>query len=121
MEENLTYEYFIRRCWHCDRFKHGANTDTWEDLVIKHYNLQHAHVGNFKVAQQEFNKKLVEVKSYINKAFDKLINNAGKSKLNAGIIEELLQSQKTIIKSVEPKEIIGILSTTFPIINNHNL
>lgn len=32
--DNLTYEVFIRRCWNCERFKHGANTDTWERLII---------------------------------------------------------------------------------------
>src|SRR5690606_1243907 len=83
--DNTTYEFFIRRCWDCDRFSHGANTDTWEDLLIKHHNLKNASVGTFKEAEKEFTKKLAQVKAYLDKAFNKLITTAKKKKINPDV------------------------------------
>lgn len=55
--DNTTYEFFITRCWDCDRLKHGASADTWEELVGKHYNFKNANVGNFNTTEKEFTKK----------------------------------------------------------------
>ncbi|MBL7869825.1 MAG: hypothetical protein JNM71_17580 [Flavobacterium lindanitolerans] len=119
--DNTTYEFFIRRCWDCDRFKHGADTDTWEDLLIKHYNFKHANVGNFKFNQKEFEKKLEKVKSYLDKAYNKLITTATKKKVNPDVIARLSESRAIVAASPEPKEIFDVLKTAFPIMNENNL
>ncbi|GAA6765725.1 hypothetical protein AAFH68_16630 [Flavobacterium sp. CGRL1] len=119
--ENTIYEFFIRRCWDCNRFEHGANTDTWEDLIGKHYNFKNANVGNFKNAEREFQKKLELVKSYLDKAFNKLIGTAKKEKIKKEVIEELLQLQAIVANSFEPKEIYDTLKTIFPIMNANEL
>ena len=119
--DNTTYEFFIRRCWDCDRFKHGANTDTWEDLLIKHYDFKNANVGNFKICQKEFEKKLEQVKTYLVKAFNKLIANASKKKVSPEIITQLLEARSVVAESSEPKEIFDTLKTVFPLMNANNL
>lgn len=119
--DNTTYEFFIRRCWDCDRFKHGANTDTWEDLVIKHYNFKNANVGNFKFNQKEFEKKLEQVKGYLDKAYNKLIATANKKKVNPLAIEQLLALRAVVVASSEPKQIFDTLKMAFPLMNANDL
>jgi hypothetical protein len=119
--DNTTYEFFIRRCWDCDRFKHGANTDTWEDLLVKHYNFKNANVGNFKITQKEFEKKLEKVKGYLDKAYSKLISTATKKKVNPIVIEQLSKSRALVAALSEPKEIFDALKAVFPIMNDNNL
>jgi hypothetical protein len=119
--DNTTYEFFIRRCWDCDRFKHGADTDTWEDFLIKHYNFKNANVGNFKFNQNEFEKKLEKVKGYMDKAYNKLISKAAKKKVNPAVIEQISESRMLVATLSEPKEIFDVLKAVFPIMNDNNL
>lgn len=119
--DNTTYEFFIRRCWDCERFKHGANTDTWEDLLIKNYNFKNSNDFNKKVLEKEYLKKLEQVKNFIDKAFNKLISKATKKKVNQNILNTLLTNQTTVKNSLESKEIWDILRTIFPIRNEHSL
>jgi hypothetical protein len=119
--DNTIYEFFIRRCWDCDRFKHGANVDIWEDLVGMHYNFKNANVGNFYSREKEFEKKMVQVKDYLDKAFKKLIDVANKKKVCSEIIEQLLESRSVVGRSSEPKEIFDILKTVFALMNANNL
>lgn len=119
--DNLTYEFFIRRCQGCDRLKHGADTEIWEDMVIKHYNLQHATVGDFIIIQKEFENKLENVKAYLDKAYNKLIATANKKKVDQQVIEQLLRSQEEVAISSEPKEIFDTLKVVFSLMNANNL
>lgn len=119
--DNTTYEFFICRCWKCNRFEHGANTDTWEDLVGKHYSFKNATVGNFKSTEKEFVKKLEQVKGYLDKAYNKLIATANKKKVNQELIEQLSGSRTLVAGSSEPKDIFDALKAAFIIINNNNL
>jgi len=119
--DNTTYEFFIRRCWDCDRLKHGADTDTWEDLLIKHYNFKHSNVGNFKFNQKEFEKKLEKVKDYLDKAYNKLIATATKKKINSEAIMQLSQSRSLVASSSEPIEIFDTIRKAFPLMNENNL
>lgn len=117
----MTYEFFIRRCWDCDRFKHGGNTDIWEDLLVKHYNFKNANVGNFTITQKEFEKKLEQVKAYLDKAYNKLIATANKKKVNPLAIEQLLALRAVVAASSEPKEIFDTLKMAFPLMNANDL
>ncbi|WP_306349886.1 hypothetical protein [Flavobacterium sp. '19STA2R22 D10 B1'] len=119
--DHTTYDFFIRRCWDCDRFKHGANTDTWEDLLIKHYNFKNATVGNFKITQKEFENKLENVKAYLDKAYNKLIATANKKKVDQQVIEQLLRSREEVAILSEPKEIFDTLKVVFSLMNANNL
>lgn len=119
--DNLTYEFFIRRCQGCDRLKHGADTEIWEDMVIKHYNLQHATVGDFIITQKEFGKKLGEVQANLDEAYNKLIAAASKKKLNQKVIGQLLESKTVVALSSEPKEIFDALKSAFRVMNENNL
>lgn len=119
--DNITYEFFIRRCWDCERFKHGADTDMWEDLLIRYYHFKNSNVGNFKSTQQEFDKKLKKVKDYIDKAFNKLILKANKKKLDSIIIQEIIRLQTLVQNSSEPQEIFDNIKAVFPFINDNKL
>lgn len=119
--DNTTYEFFICRCWDCDRMKRGANTDTWEDLLIKHYNFKNATVGNFKITQKEFDKKLEQVKTYLDKAYVKLIAKASKKRVNPVAIEQFSASRALVAESSDPKLIFDIIKTAFPLMNANNL
>lgn len=119
--DNITYEFFIRRCWDCDRFKHGADTDIWEDLVIKYINLENANVGNFQITQKEFENKLVEVKAYLDAAYNQLLAMATKKKINPTAMIQLIKSRAIVASSSEPKEIFDALKAIFTVINDNNL
>lgn len=119
--DNLTYEFFIRRCQGCDRLKHGADKEIWEDMVLKHYNFQHATVGDFIITQKEFGEKLGELQAYLDEAYIKLIAVANKKKLNRNIIGQLLETRTAVAVSSEPKEIFDALKSAFRVMNENNL
>jgi len=119
--DNTTYEFFIRRCWSCERFKHGANTDTWEILLINHFNLKNSNSFDRKVAEKEYLKQLTLIKDYLNKAFNKLISIAQKKKINSILLLQITKYQDVVNKSVEPQEIYDILRNSFILINDNNL
>ncbi len=119
--DNTTYEFFIRRCWDCERFKHGANTDTWEDLLIKQYNFQNSNVTNAKTYEKQYLTKLNQIKGYLDKAYNKLHSKAIKKKITQNIIDEIITHQSIVKNSSIPLEIFETLKSTFIIINNNNL
>jgi hypothetical protein len=114
--DNTTYEFFICRCWNCKRFEHGANTDTWEDLLIKHYNYKNVSFNKVDSEKQYF-KKLTEIREYLDKAFNKLISKTR----DKSIIETIKTKQEIVKNSTEPIEIFDTLKSIFPIINENNL
>ena len=63
MEENMTYEIFIRKCHPCDRFEHGANTDTWEYLKSCEYKANQAPPQ--KKDQKEFENTFKKVQKFL--------------------------------------------------------
>ena len=119
--DNTIYEFFICRCWKCDRFKHGANTDTWEDLISKHYDFKNANQFNKEVLERNYYKKLNQIKDYLDKAFNKLISNARKKKVDSNYIDEFINYQTIVHNLTEPEEIWNILRITFPLMNDNNL
>ena len=60
--ENLSYEYFIRRCWDCSRFKRGADTDLWDSLRGKEYDYLQAK-KDYEAKQIEFRRNNLQKKS----------------------------------------------------------
>ena len=114
--DNTTYEFFICRCWNCKRFEHGANTDTWEDLLVKYYNFKNKDF-NKEELEKQYLKKLIEVKAYLDKSFNKLLT---KSK-NENLIEEIKSKQEIVTNSSDPNEIFEILKSMFPILNDNKL
>jgi len=121
MDSNTTYEFFICRCWKCKRYEHGANTDTWEDLEIKHYKFKNSDAGNLKAAEKEFTKKLELVKGYLDKAYNKLIATAIRKKINAAAIAQFTNSRALVAATSEPQDIFDILKMDFPLMNENKL
>jgi hypothetical protein len=114
--DNTTYEFFIRRCWKCERFEHGADTDIWEGLLIKHYNFKNDKYNNATL-EKLYQKKLIEVKTNLDKAFIKLLKKVKDEKL----IIEIDSKREAVAKSLEPSKIFEILTSMFPILNDNKL
>lgn len=120
--DNLTYEIFIRRCWNCERFKHGANTDTWERLTIDHYKFKNPGPGlNPAKLEQTFFKNLSKVKEYLDKAFNKLNSIVVKKKLPQSVIDEISAQRVSVAQSEDPQEIFDCLTAMTPILNEHDI
>ncbi|AZA89662.1 Uncharacterised protein [Chryseobacterium nakagawai] len=122
MEDNLTYEFFIRRCWNCDRFKHGANTDDWERLTINHFNYKNPKPG-VKEDQLErtYHKKLDEIKEHLDKAFNKLSSVLAKKKIPASVIDDIAKYKTQVADSTQPQEIMDCLNSTIPILDEYDI
>ncbi|MDP1816822.1 MAG: hypothetical protein Q8K92_20385 [Leadbetterella sp.] len=60
-----SYEHFIRRAFNCERGKHGAETSYLKYLLMADLGKNHL--------SQPYNKQLLEVKTYLIKAVDKLL------------------------------------------------
>jgi len=119
--DNTTYEFFIRRCWNCERLKHGADTAIWDDLLVKQYHFKRATVGNFVSTQREFKNKLQQVKTYLDKAYGKLIATADTKEIHPETIALLLESRALAAKSSEPTALSDILKDAFVVMNANNL
>lgn len=119
--DNTTYEFFICRCWNCIRFQHGANTDTWEDLLVRHWEFKHSGPGNEVSLEKDYLKKLGVIKNYLNKAFDKLISNAKKKKINQVVLQDLIDRKAIVETSLEPQEIFDTLKSSFAVMNANGL
>ena len=119
--DNTTYEFFICRCWNCIRFQHGANTDTWEDLLDSYWDFKKPGTGNVSSFEKIYLKKLKIIKNYLTKAFDKLISNAKKKKINQAILDDLIKRKAIIENSSEPQEIFDTLKSSFTIMNDNSL
>lgn len=119
--DNTTYEYFIRRCWKCSRFKRGADADIWNRLLTDYWEAQNPTDSHVKNPQVKYLKKLSEVKINLDKAFHKLISIAEKKKINQNAIADL-QNYKIVVNNSEmPQEIFDILKSSFTIINDNNI
>lgn len=120
--DNLTYEFFICRSWKCERFKKGANTDTWERLLIDNINYKES-IGTSQEKQKElvFNKQLVKVKDYIDKAYINLIKRVSKLKNSATLIDQLIDYKNLVTNSNDPTDIYDIMKNTISFMNNNNL
>jgi len=119
---NATYEFFIRRAWECDRFQKGANTDTWESLLYKKYNLD-SSVGTPTETKNraEFDKKFAEVKQYIDNAYNNLLYRATKINDNDELVNSLLDLKTRASNAANPNDLFLTLRDSFQIINDNNL
>lgn len=118
--DNLTYEIFIRRCWECGRGKHGADTDTWEDLLIKKHIAENTTPASNQASHQ-YQRKLELVKGHLDKAFNKLITKAHRKNVSPPTLVILKDRQTKVEASTEPQEIWDILRSVFPIMNDNSL
>lgn len=119
---NLIYEIFIRRCWNCDRFKHGANTDTWERLTIDYYHFQNPQPGdNITQLERTYFRKLSKVKGFLDKAFNKLNSIAVKKKLPQVVIDDFSERRLLVAHSEDPQEIYDCLDSITPILNQYDI
>ena len=119
--DNLTYEFFIRRCWQCERFKHGANTDTWDDLLSRYYNFKNGSRFSTEKLEKDYLQKLNHVKDYINKAYAKLISVATKKKISQDTIHKIISYQTVVSASIDPDEIFETLNKSVVLMNDNNL
>ncbi|WP_294265321.1 hypothetical protein [uncultured Chryseobacterium sp.] len=120
--DNLTYEVFIRRCWNCERFKHGANTDTWERLIIDHYNFTNPKPGlNPVKLERIYFRNLSKVKEYLDKAFNKLNSIVVKKKLPQSVIDEISLQRASVAQSEDPQEIFDCITAMTPILDEHDI
>lgn len=126
--ENLSYEYFIRRCWDCSRFKHGADTDLWDSLMGKEYDYLLAKKdyeakqiefrrNNLLKKEQIFESQFCKIKGYIQIAFEKVIS-SNKAKGNNDVYTKLLDLKNKSNEATTPKELITIIKEAFPLLNS---
>jgi len=120
--DNTTHEFFIRRAWNCNRFKKGANTDTWEDLRYKEHSYKEAiGISNEKKTKQKYDSKFDEVKTYIDNAYENLLKKAAKVKNNKTLIGSLLSLKTQANQSTTSQEMFDVLRESFNIINEYEL
>lgn len=120
--DNTTYEFFIRRAWECERFQKGANTDTWDSLLYKKYNLD-SSVGTPTESKNraEFDIKFAEVKQHISNAYNNLLYRSTKITDNDELVNALLDLKTRASNAVNPNDLFLILRDSFQIINDNNL
>ncbi len=120
--DNTTYEFFIRRAWQCDRFEKGANTDTWESLLYKKYNLDNS-IGTVteKKNKADFDKKFAEIKQYIDNSYNNLLYRVTKINDNDKLVDALLELKTRASNSENPTDLFQTLKDSFEILNNNNL
>ena len=118
-----TYEFFILRCFRSKRFDYGANTDTWDTLHSKYLNFLDAKNHNSKRelcdTETEYLQNLNEVKNYLDKAYQKLLDVS--SNLNEETLTSLKNYQILIKEPNEPNLIVTILEMSLEIMNKYKL
>lgn len=120
--DNTTYEFFICRCWNCNRYKHGADTDIWQRLMVDHWEFKNPKPGaNVARLESAYSTKLNEVKGFLDKAFNKLISTATKKKLPQSVIDDFSDRRALVADSDEPQVIFDCLSPIFPILNQYKI
>jgi hypothetical protein len=120
--DNLTYEYFIRRAWECDRFQKGANTDTWESLLCKKFNYEDAKgKPNETKLKKEYENKLAQVKNYIDNAYDNLLYRMIAINNNDEIVNSLLDLKTEAMNSTTPEDLNDVLRRSFQVLNDKYL
>lgn len=119
---NTDYEFFIRRSWDCKRFKYGANSDIWDSLLYKRVSYENS-IGKPSETQKkkEFDKILLDVKYYIDAAYNNLLNRANYIKDNENLINSLLDLKTRASNSTNPSELFKVLNESFSLLNDHNL
>lgn len=106
---NTTYEFFIRRYWKCERFKNGADAGIWDSLSRDKYSYDQS-IGKPPKSQEDklkkdYEKRLLKVKVYIEKAYEKLLDRVAKDRLANNYDEEM-------VKSLSDLRIKASISTT---------
>jgi hypothetical protein len=120
--DNTTYEFFIRRAWECERFQKGANTDTWESLLVCKYQSENA-IGdkNKEKETKKYYKELSEVKNYINNAYSRLLVRAQKSKVSLEAIKKIEELKNSAELEDNPQTLYEIMRASFQVINDNKL
>jgi hypothetical protein len=118
---NTNYEFFIRRAWECERFQYGANTDTWDSLLYKKVSYEKA-IGTVLELKnkKEFDKLFLDVKHFIDAAYDNLLKRANSINENETLINSILDLKIRASNSTSPSELFEVLSESFPLLNDYN-
>ena len=61
--DTTTYEFFITRCLNCERFEHGANTDTWQELLVNYWHFKNPTPLNSSIVKIKCLKQLKKTKN----------------------------------------------------------
>lgn len=122
MDNNLTYEMFIRRSWNVDRFKKGANTDTWDSLMMASFNFNEAigAPGEDK-SRQAFEKHFTGVKTHLDAAYGKLLETVENLVPGHADLTLLRQQRAGAAIAENPLQLMGIIRQSFGIINEHKI
>jgi len=122
MNDNLTYELFIRRSWNVERGKKGANTDTWEGLMLESANYNDAIGGRGEEkAHRAFEKRFTQVKGYLDAAYGKLIETAEKLIPGHSDLALLRQQRAGAAMAENPPQLMGIVRQSFNFIVTHQI
>ena len=115
----MVYELFIRDAWNCERFQKGANTDTWESLVISRHEYEDA-IGksNEAKAKKEYEKEFAEVKKYVDNAYVNLLKRVSG---NVKLTDSLLDLKNAANNATNPQELFSVLDKSYDIINENKL
>jgi hypothetical protein len=118
--DNLTYEAFIRRAWNCERFQHGANAGTWENLCEDKYNFNHA-IGdkNVKKTKLKYERSFTKIKDYVDKAFNKILEKC--ASLGTSKVDKFLDLKKQANSSDSPSSLYDILRQSLDLLNDLKL
>jgi len=119
LNDSLTYEYFIRRCFGCKRFQNGANTDTWENLKSKEI---YANM-NFSApnSQKEFEKKFNEVKSNVDQAFDASLKRLKDNNASETDIENVKNIKTNASLATNTTDLMNSIREANEILKNNNI
>jgi hypothetical protein len=119
--ENTTYEYFIRRALNCKRSQHGADADIWHALLRDKVNLnKNIGLSTESEYQETFNASFVRVKTYINNAYDNIIDALNTNRASTDSIFNVHQLQERAEESVTPEELYEVLQDSFDMLNENN-
>lgn len=117
--ENLTYEYFIRKCFACKRFQHGANTDTWENLKTCEYDAKQAPL--LQKYQEKFEKKLKNVQNYLVEAFDASFKRLNEHNASDNDIEQMRVLKERVAEAVNTTDLMTVIQEADKILINNNI
>lgn len=119
MEENMTYEIFIRKCYPCDRFKHGANTDTWENLKTCEYDAKQVPLQ--KKYQEKFEKKLKDVRNYLVEAFDASFKRLNEHKASDNDVEQMEVLKGKVAEATNTTDLMNVIQEANEILKNNKI
>lgn len=122
MDNNLTYEMFIRRSWNVGRGKKGANTDTWEGLMMANV-IHNEAIGtrDEDKTHRAFEKRFSEVKKYLDAAYGKLVETLGTVIPGHADLTLLRQQRAGAAMAENPPQLMAIIRQSFNIIVTHQV